>query len=74
MTDIVRLMHQAYPTRIPYTGLHGRYAKGMPPVLAKLAPRDFCEAVALGVMKGQMRNVAGPKGDGAAPRPIAVGS
>ena len=47
MTDVVRLMHQAFPTRIPYTLLHGRYAKGMPPVLAKLPPRDFCEAVAL---------------------------
>ena len=47
MTDVVRLMHQAYPTRIPYSVLHGRYAKGMPQVLAKLPPRDFCEAVAL---------------------------
>ena len=47
MTDVVRLMHQAYPTRIPYKLLHGRYAEGMPPVLAKLPPRDFCEAVAL---------------------------
>ena len=47
MTDVVKLMHQAYPTRIPYSVLHGRYATGMPPVLAKLMPRDFCEAVAL---------------------------
>lgn len=47
MTDVVRLMHHSYPTRIPYTDLHGRYAAAMPPVLADLPPRDFAEAVAL---------------------------
>jgi hypothetical protein len=40
-------MHQAFPTRIPYSLLHGRYAAAMPDVLSKLPPRDFCEAVAL---------------------------
>ena len=47
MTEVVTMMHKAFPTRIPYISLHGRYATGMPEVLANLAPRDFCEAVAL---------------------------
>ena len=49
------MMHSASP-RIPYLTLHGRHAKGMPPVLASLPPRDFCEAVALvcDVAKGDM--------------------
>ena len=47
MTDVVRLMHKAFPTRIPYAVLHGRYAACLPAVLASLPPRDFCEAVAL---------------------------
>ena len=46
MTDLVRLMHSSFPTRIPYALLHGRYAAGMPPLLAELEPRAFCEAVA----------------------------
>ena len=46
MTDLVRLMHSTFPTRIPYALLHGRYAAGMPPLLAELEPRAFCEAVA----------------------------
>ena len=46
MTDLVRLMHATYPTRIPYSILHGRYATGMPPILKDLEPRAFCEAVA----------------------------
>ena len=47
MTEVVQMMHKAFPTRIEYAMLHGRYAKGMPAVLANLPPRDFCEAVAL---------------------------
>ena len=47
MTEVVTMMHKAFPTRIPYASLHGRYAQGMPDVLAKLPPRDFCEAIVL---------------------------
>ena len=47
MTDVVHLMHKAFPTRIPYSELHGRYAAALPPVVSALPPRDFCEAVAL---------------------------
>jgi len=45
-TDLVRLMHSSYPTRIPYSLLHGRYASGMPPMLANLQPREFWETIA----------------------------
>ena len=47
MTEVVTMMHKAFPTRIPYVSLHGRYAHGMPDELVNLPPRDFCEAVAL---------------------------
>ena len=45
--DAVQLMAGAYPTRIPYESIYGRYASQMPDFVRKLEPPLFCEALAL---------------------------
>ena len=45
--DAVQLMAGAYPTRIPYESIYGRYASQMPEFVRKLEPPLFCEALAL---------------------------
>ena len=45
--DAVQLMAGAYPTRIPYESIYGRYASQMPDFVQKLEPPLFCEALAL---------------------------
>ena len=45
--DAVQLMAGAYPTRIPYESIYGRYASQMPDFVQRLDPPMFCEALAL---------------------------
>uniref|UniRef100_A0A7S2DI49 Myosin motor domain-containing protein n=1 Tax=Haptolina brevifila TaxID=156173 RepID=A0A7S2DI49_9EUKA len=46
--DAVELMKAAYPTRIRYESIHGRYAKLLPvELVGQLPPQGFCEVVAL---------------------------
>jgi len=45
--DAVQLMAGAYPTRIPFESIYGRYAAQMPDFIQKLDPPLFCEALAL---------------------------
>ena len=47
--DAVQLMAGGYPTRIPYTSIHGRYAHAMPEFVQQLPPPLFCESLALGL-------------------------
>lgn len=56
MTDLVRLMRSTYPTRIPYSLVHGRYATRMPELLSKLEPREFWGTLAnvFGVRESDM--------------------
>ena len=46
--DAVEVMKAAYPTRIPFELIHGKYASLLPPhLVADLPPAAFCEVVAL---------------------------
>ena len=47
--DAVQLMAGGYPTRIPYSAIHGRYAHAMPEFVQQLPPPLFCESLALGL-------------------------
>jgi myosin-6 len=43
MTSVMELMQNGFPSRVPYTDLHNMYSKYLPPKLAKLEPRVFCQ-------------------------------
>lgn len=45
--DAVELMKRGYPTRMPYSAIHGKFASVMPPDLALLPPAEFSELCAL---------------------------
>ena len=46
--DAVEVMKAAYPTRIPFDLIYGKYASLLPPhLVADLPPAGFCEVVAL---------------------------
>ena len=45
--EAVELVKSAYPTRLPYASLHGRFASRLPPDLAVRSPADLSEAIAL---------------------------
>ena len=45
--DAVELMKKGYPTRIPYSGIHGKFAHSLPEDLAALSPSAFSELAAL---------------------------
>ena len=55
MTDVVSLMHAAYPTRIPYTTLHSKYAKRMPPIALALALARTLPPIGLHASPGTRR-------------------
>ena len=46
-TAALRMLHSSYPVRIPYNELYSRYRSHVPSVLAKLAPPEFAESLAL---------------------------
>lgn len=45
MTSVLELMEHGYPSRVPFHELYGMYKSYLPPELAKLDPRFFCEAL-----------------------------
>ena len=45
--DAVRLMSAGFPTRMPFTSIHGRFASFMPDFVQNLPPPLFCESLAL---------------------------
>jgi len=49
MFETLLLMHAGYPTRCPYGDLCDRYRDYMPPVLQKLDPQSFCEALLMAI-------------------------
>ena len=44
---MLRMMHTAHPTRIPYNELYFRHRASAPPELAALQPNDFVEGLVL---------------------------
>uniref|UniRef100_A0A336MXX6 CSON008982 protein n=1 Tax=Culicoides sonorensis TaxID=179676 RepID=A0A336MXX6_CULSO len=44
-TSVLELMEYGYPSRVPFTELYNMYKGYLPPELAKLQPRTFCEAM-----------------------------
>lgn len=45
MTSVLELMEHGYPSRVPFQELYNMYKSYLPPELAKLDPRFFCEAL-----------------------------
>ncbi|XP_034934309.1 myosin heavy chain 95F isoform X2 [Chelonus insularis] len=45
MTSVLELMEHGYPSRVPFQELYNMYKIYLPPELAKLDPRFFCEAL-----------------------------
>lgn len=45
MTSVLELMEHGYPSRVPFQELYNMYKSYLPPELAKLEPRFFCEAL-----------------------------
>ncbi|KAL0131777.1 hypothetical protein PUN28_002966 [Cardiocondyla obscurior] len=45
MTSVLELMEHGYPSRVPFHELYNMYKSYLPPELAKLDPRFFCEAL-----------------------------
>ncbi|RLU19197.1 hypothetical protein DMN91_007754 [Ooceraea biroi] len=45
MTSVLELMEHGYPSRVPFHELYSMYKTYLPPELAKLDPRFFCEAL-----------------------------
>lgn len=45
MTSVLELMEHGYPSRVPFQELYNMYKTYLPPELAKLEPRFFCEAL-----------------------------
>lgn len=43
MTSVMELMQNGFPSRVPYVDLYNMYSKYLPPKLAKLEPRVFCQ-------------------------------
>lgn len=43
MTSVMELMQNGFPSRVPYTDLYNMYCKYLPPKLANLEPRVFCQ-------------------------------
>lgn len=44
-TSVLELMEYGYPSRVPFNELYNMYKSFLPPELAKLNPRTFCEAM-----------------------------
>ena len=44
-TSVLELMEYGYPSRVPFAELHKMYVSYLPPELAALNPRTFCEAM-----------------------------
>ena len=44
-TTVLELMEFGYPSRVPFSELYNMYKMYLPPELAKLQPRIFCEAM-----------------------------
>lgn len=45
MTSVLKLMEHGYPSRVPFQELYNMYKSYLPPELAKLDPRFFCEVL-----------------------------
>lgn len=45
MMSVLELMEHGYPSRVPFQELYNMYKSYLPPELAKLDPRFFCEAL-----------------------------
>ncbi|KAK0182057.1 hypothetical protein PV327_000228 [Microctonus hyperodae] len=45
MTSVLELMEHGYPSRVPFQELYNMYKSYLPPELARLDPRFFCEAL-----------------------------
>ncbi|XP_015432776.1 PREDICTED: myosin heavy chain 95F isoform X3 [Dufourea novaeangliae] len=45
MTSVLELMEHGYPSRVPFQELYNMYKSYLPPELASLDPRFFCEAL-----------------------------
>ncbi|XP_035731802.1 myosin heavy chain 95F-like isoform X3 [Vespa mandarinia] len=45
MTSVLELMEHGYPSRVTFQELYNMYKSYLPPELAKLDPRFFCEAL-----------------------------
>ncbi|XP_040173201.1 myosin heavy chain 95F isoform X1 [Anopheles arabiensis] len=43
--SVLELMEYGYPSRVPFNELYNMYKSYLPPELARLAPRTFCEAM-----------------------------
>uniref|UniRef100_A0AAG5DWS3 Myosin motor domain-containing protein n=1 Tax=Anopheles atroparvus TaxID=41427 RepID=A0AAG5DWS3_ANOAO len=43
--SVLELMEYGYPSRVPFNELHSMYRSYLPPELARLEPRTFCEAM-----------------------------
>uniref|UniRef100_A0A2M4BA63 Putative myosin class v heavy chain n=1 Tax=Anopheles marajoara TaxID=58244 RepID=A0A2M4BA63_9DIPT len=43
--SVLELMEYGYPSRVPFTELYNMYSNYLPPELARLQPRTFCEAM-----------------------------
>ncbi|XP_053970179.1 myosin heavy chain 95F isoform X3 [Anastrepha ludens] len=43
--SVLELMEHGYPSRVPFADLYNMYKSVLPPELAKLPPRTFCEAM-----------------------------
>ncbi|XP_055588992.1 myosin heavy chain 95F isoform X2 [Uranotaenia lowii] len=44
-TSVLELMEYGYPSRVPFSELYNMYKSYLPPELARLNPRTFCEAM-----------------------------
>lgn len=44
-TSVLELMEYGYPSRVPFSELYNMYKSFLPPELAKLQPKTFCEAM-----------------------------
>ncbi|VDK54182.1 unnamed protein product [Anisakis simplex] len=45
MTNVLKLMHQGYPSRTGFVDLYEKYKRYLPPHLARLHPRLFCKCL-----------------------------
>lgn len=45
MTSVLELMEHGYPSRVPFVELYNMYKSYLPPELARLDPRFFCEVI-----------------------------
>lgn len=43
--SVLELMEHGYPSRVPFSDLYNMYKKYLPPELANLSPRTFCESM-----------------------------